>query len=103
MRVAIVFFPSLKVFIAHYGACPTTILNRSRCASGAVGVMQKNSAGKLAMTLVTLHPEVLFSGDNQPSRQQIADMHHQAHDECFIANSVKTEVRCMPIFVTVFS
>ena len=66
----------------------------------AVGVMQKNSAGKLAMTLVTLHPGVVFSGDNQPSSQQIADLHHQAHEECFIANSVKTEVRCMPIFVT---
>jgi len=62
----------------------------------AVGIMEKNSQGKLAMTLVTLRPAAQFSGDNLPSRVQLDQMHHEAHQECFIANSVKTEVRCEP-------
>ena len=62
----------------------------------AVGIMEKNSQGKLAMTLVTLRPAAQFSGDKLPSRVQLDQMHHEAHQECFIANSVKTEVRCEP-------
>jgi organic hydroperoxide reductase OsmC/OhrA len=49
------------------------------------------------MLTVTLRPDVKFSGDRIPTREEIADMHHEAHDECFIANSVKTEVRCEPV------
>ncbi|MEO4045849.1 OsmC family protein [Pseudomonas sp. CAU 1711] len=64
----------------------------------AVGVMERNSAGKMAMTLVTLQPEVRFSGESIPTREQIERMHHQAHEECFIANSVKTEVHCEPVY-----
>jgi organic hydroperoxide reductase OsmC/OhrA len=63
----------------------------------AVGIMEKNSDGKTCMLTVTLNPEVQFSGESLPSSQQIHEMHHEAHDECFIANSVKTEVRCEPI------
>ena len=48
---------------------------------------------KTAMLRVTLRPEVVFSGAHQPSPAQIAQMHHAAHEACFIANSVKTEVR----------
>lgn len=62
----------------------------------AVGVMKKNAQGKLAMTQVTLRPEVHFSGESLPTRQQIEDMHHESHAECFIANSVLTEVLCEP-------
>ena len=58
----------------------------------AVGIMDKDTGGKLAMTKVTLRPEVKFSGDKQPSYEQIEKMHHQSHEQCFIANSVKTEV-----------
>ena len=64
----------------------------------AVGVMDRNADGKLAMTVVTLRPTVVFSGDNLPSREQIDQLHHKAHVECFIANSVKTEVRCEPVY-----
>lgn len=64
----------------------------------AVGILEKNSAGKLAMTTVTLKPNVIFSGDKLPSREDIERMHHKAHDECFIATSVKSEVRCEPVF-----
>ncbi|QKE63297.1 OsmC family protein [Aquipseudomonas campi] len=72
-----------------------------RYADKAIGVMEKNSEGKLAMTLVTLKPEVIFSGEVTPSREQIEKMHHDAHQECFIANSVKTELRCEPVHVAI--
>jgi organic hydroperoxide reductase OsmC/OhrA len=59
----------------------------------AVGVLTKNEAGKLAMTTVTLRPHVRFA-DSAPSVEQFAQLHHRAHEECFIATSVKTEVQC---------
>jgi organic hydroperoxide reductase OsmC/OhrA len=62
----------------------------------AEGLMQRNAQGKLAITLVTLRPEVVFSGEAQPSYTDIASLHHQAHEACFIANSVKSEVRVEP-------
>jgi organic hydroperoxide reductase OsmC/OhrA len=63
----------------------------------AAGVMAKNALGKLAMTRVTLHPRVDFVGNPLPTMSEIESMHHAAHAECFIANSVKTEVHCEPI------
>lgn len=68
-----------------------------RYQDSAVGVMAKNELGKLAMTVVTLRPAVSFSGEHQPTRAQIDAMHHEAHEACYIANSVKTEVRCEPV------
>jgi organic hydroperoxide reductase OsmC/OhrA len=70
-----------------------------RYVDNAVGIMEKNLEGKLAMTLVTLKPEVTFTGEKMPTREQIDKMHHQAHEECFIANSVKTEIRCEPAYI----
>jgi organic hydroperoxide reductase OsmC/OhrA len=58
----------------------------------AVGVMTKNHKGKLFVSRVTLDPKIEFSGEKRPTPEQIADMHHLAHQECFIANSVLTEV-----------
>lgn len=58
----------------------------------AVGVMQPNAEGKMAMTIVTLQPQIVFAGEIQPSEADINAMHHEAHDQCFIANSVKTQV-----------
>jgi len=68
-----------------------------RYFDAAVGTMGRNAEGREAMLTVTLRPEVLFSGEHLPTREELADMHHKAHDECFIANSVKTEVRCEPV------
>ncbi len=67
-----------------------------RYEDAAEGVMARNAARRMAMTEVTLRPAVVFSGERLPSREDIDAMHHEAHDECFIANSVKTEVRCEP-------
>lgn len=63
----------------------------------ASGVMAKNAEGQLAMTVVTLKPGVVFSGAHMPTRAELDAMHHEAHEACFIANSVKTEVRCEPV------
>ena len=63
----------------------------------ATGIMARNADGKMAMTVVTLRPHVVFSGDLLPTAEQIHALHHKAHSECFIANSVKTEVRCEPV------
>jgi organic hydroperoxide reductase OsmC/OhrA len=60
----------------------------------AVGVLAKNDLGKLAMTVVTLRPDTRFSGERLPTRDDLTAMHHEAHEQCFIASSVKTEVRC---------
>ncbi len=58
----------------------------------AVGVMEKDNDGKISMTKVTLRPKIEFSGEKQPTLEQLERMHHQSHEQCFIANSVKTEI-----------
>ena len=68
-----------------------------RYADAAVGVMARNAHGKLAMTQVTLRPDVAFSAERVPSHVELLEMHEAAHDACFIANSVKTEVLCEPV------
>ena len=58
----------------------------------AVGIMEKNAEGRLAITRVTLKQRLKFYGDKQPTPQEIEEMNHAAHEQCFIANSVKTEI-----------
>jgi organic hydroperoxide reductase OsmC/OhrA len=58
----------------------------------AFGVMEKNAQGKLAFTRITLRPRIEFEGATRPSSEQIAALHHQAHEECFIANSLSCDV-----------
>jgi organic hydroperoxide reductase OsmC/OhrA len=94
-----------ELFIASLASCHMLwfldIASRAgfrvdRYEDAAEGVMEKNSAGKLAITRATLHPAVKFSGDKIPSREELERLHHEAHEECFIASSVKTEVRVEP-------
>ncbi len=58
----------------------------------AVGLMEKDVDGKTSVTKVRLRPHILFSGERQPTMEQLEKMHHLSHENCFIANSVKTEV-----------
>lgn len=66
----------------------------------AIGIMDKNDDGKLAMTAIHLYPEITFRGDSLrdgkaeriPTSAQIAAMHEQAHHQCFLANSVKASI-----------
>jgi organic hydroperoxide reductase OsmC/OhrA len=58
----------------------------------AKGIMQIDKNNKISMTDVTLRPKIVFSGDKQPNQEQIDKIHHNAHKQCFIANSVKTSI-----------
>jgi len=63
-----------------------------RYEDDAVGHLEKNARGKLAMTRVELHPRVTFGGERVPTAEELHALHERAHAECFIANSVLTEV-----------
>jgi len=58
----------------------------------AEGILGKNEEGKLAMTRVILRPDIHFGAKHTPSQDQIDELHHAAHEKCFIANSVKTKI-----------
>lgn len=58
----------------------------------AIGTMEQDESGRFSITKVVLRPEIVFSGDKQPSIEQVKKMHGLSHEQCFIANSVKTEV-----------
>jgi organic hydroperoxide reductase OsmC/OhrA len=64
-----------------------------RYEDDAVGHLEKNADGVFAMTRVELNPVVEFSGEHLPSSDELRELHDRAHHECFIANSVKTDVR----------
>jgi organic hydroperoxide reductase OsmC/OhrA len=64
----------------------------------AEGVMTQNAVGKLWVSQVTLRPKVVFAVERGPTPEAFDALHHKAHEECFIANSVKSEVRCEPQF-----
>jgi organic hydroperoxide reductase OsmC/OhrA len=59
----------------------------------AVGHLEKNAAGKMAVTRVELRPKIAFGGAKQPTAADLDALHDKAHKECFIANSVTTEVK----------
>ena len=62
----------------------------------AVGYMEKNAEGRFAVTRVILRPKVTWSAGVSVSDADLARMHHEAHEGCFIANSVKTDVKVEP-------
>ncbi|EGJ12433.1 MULTISPECIES: OsmC family protein [Rubrivivax] len=62
----------------------------------AVGTMGRDEQGRPFLTTVTLRPRVRLAGDAVPEAARLAVLHHRAHEACFIANSVKTEVRLEP-------
>ncbi|MFZ1041660.1 MAG: OsmC family protein [Anaerolineales bacterium] len=63
----------------------------------AEGNLGENRDAKLAMTKVTLKPRIIFNEKATPSREQVDELHHLAHEKCFIANSVKTELTIVQI------
>ena len=63
----------------------------------AIGTLAKNDRGKFAMTRVLLRPRVVFSGVEQPGAEELKELHHKAHEQCFIANSVTTTIDCEPV------
>jgi organic hydroperoxide reductase OsmC/OhrA len=62
------------------------------------GILAKNADGKWCVSVVILKPEAKFSGASRPTRDQVEAMHHAAHEECYIAHSVTSQVRCEPVW-----
>ena len=95
-----------EAFVASLSSCHMLWFLDLACRAGwvvddyrdaAVGVLGPRADGKLAMTLVTLRPALRFAGERRPDTSEIARLHHAAHAQCFIANSVTSEVRCEPV------
>lgn len=63
----------------------------------AEGVLGKDADGKLAITSVTLRPRVVLGAGKPASAAELDALHHAAHEECFLARSVRFEVRCQPV------
>jgi organic hydroperoxide reductase OsmC/OhrA len=94
-----------EAFVASLSSCHMLWFLSLAAASGlvvdsyedhAVGTLSKNQDGRPAITVVMLRPKVTFSG-RQPSREELDALHHSAHEQCFIASSVKSDVRCEPV------
>ncbi|WGS44423.1 OsmC family protein [Burkholderia sp. JSH-S8] len=64
----------------------------TRYRDAAQGTMEKNDAGKEVVTRVVLKPAVTFAGERAPTDAEVAALHHEAHDACFLANSVRTVI-----------
>ncbi len=75
--------------------CTKAKLKVASYTDEAVGHLEKIEGSKLAITRVELHPKITFEGD-EPTQDKLDELHHNAHDLCFIANSVTTEVTVQP-------
>lgn len=89
-----------QMLVSALSACHMlTFLHRARLSGFAVasyadvaeGVMSEIGPGRQAVTKVTLRPVIEWAGP-EPDAETLARLHHESHEECFIANSVKTEV-----------
>ena len=94
-----------EAFVASLSACHMltflAICARKRLTvdayeDDASGVLEKNAGGKLWLSRVTLRPRVRFAGNTPVDSDVLAQLHHQSHIECFIANSVNTEISVEP-------
>jgi len=95
-----------QAFVAALSSCHMLWFLHLACAKKlvvdryvdrAAGVLEKDGAGQLAITRVTLRPVVTFGGA-QPAEEEVRALHQRAHEQCFIANSVKTAVVIAPEF-----
>lgn len=91
-----------EAFVASLSSCHMlTFLHMARLAGfdvesyldEAVGHMAPNEQRVPWVATVTLHPKIIYAGDKRPTREEEADLHHLAHQQCFISQSVKTEVK----------
>lgn len=62
----------------------------------AIGIMTSNERGVPWVSSITLRPNIAWSGDRLPSDDDLEQLHHEAHEQCFIANSIKTTVTVAP-------
>ena len=67
-----------------------------RYEDDALGVMRKNERGAVWVAAVTLRPRIVYGGEKRPTAADVDHLHHLAHEQCFIASSVKTEITAAP-------
>ncbi|MDP9141902.1 MAG: OsmC family protein [Pseudomonadota bacterium] len=84
------------LFFLSYAAQKGFVIDQY--ADNAVGTMGRNEQGQTAMLKVVLNPQIQWSGERQPSADEIAALHERAHHDCFLANSVRCEVLVAPAF-----
>jgi organic hydroperoxide reductase OsmC/OhrA len=91
-----------EAFVASISSCHMLTFLYLACRRGfqvdsyhdeAIGHVTKNEKGVPWVSLVTLHPRIVYGGDKQPTPADEGQLHHLAHEQCFIANSIKTEVK----------
>jgi organic hydroperoxide reductase OsmC/OhrA len=91
-----------EAFVASLSSCHMlTYLHVARLAGfqidryddEAVGDMAKNEKGIPWIARVTLNPKITYGGDKRPTAAEEAELHHKAHEQCFISQSVKTDVK----------
>jgi organic hydroperoxide reductase OsmC/OhrA len=94
-----------EAFVASLAACHMltflALCARKRLTveayeDNAEGFLEKGANGKLQMTRVILRPRARFAAGTDIDAAKLADIHHKSHEECFIANSVKTDVAVEP-------
>lgn len=68
----------------------------NRYEDKAVGALEKNSEGRIAITRVLLQPYIEFAGPNIPDASEVERLHDTAHRNCFIANSIVSDVHIEP-------
>lgn len=94
-----------EMFVASLSSCHMLWFLDIACRAGwcvddydddAGGTLAKDADGRLAMTEVVLRPAVRFAGERLPDAAEVARLHHAAHEACFIASSVRTDVRVEP-------
>jgi organic hydroperoxide reductase OsmC/OhrA len=97
-----------EMFVAALSSCHMLWFLDLACRAGwcvddyqdeAEGWLGKDAGGRVAMTCVTLRPQVRFRG-TAPDATALQALHRQAHAACFVANSVRSEVRCEPLMAT---
>jgi organic hydroperoxide reductase OsmC/OhrA len=78
------------LFFLDYAAQAKFVVDRYE--DTATATMGKNEDGHDFVATITLNPQICFSGSTQPTPEQLAVLHHRAHEDCYIANSIRTEV-----------
>jgi len=58
----------------------------------AYGILEENDEGNMVISKVVLRPKAIFAEGQEPSREQLEKLHHSAHEKCFLANSIKSEM-----------
>jgi organic hydroperoxide reductase OsmC/OhrA len=81
------------LFFLHFAGKAGIVVERYRDAVS--GEMDRDERGREYIARVTLRPDIAFGGE-PPSAATIADLHHHAHEACFIANSVRSEITIDP-------